>query len=63
MTYQEASYYKDEDADSTEYSGEYRNWLKRNSNLDAIKNEGEILAPAITKYQGRFNDWAGQYLG
>jgi hypothetical protein len=63
MTYQEASYYKDEDADSTGYSGEYRNWLKRNFNLDAIKDEAEILAPATTKYQGRFNDWAGQYLG
>jgi hypothetical protein len=62
MTYREASYYKDEDADSTEYSGEYRNWLKKHFNLDAIKDEDEVLAPAIAKFQGRFDDWLALYL-
>lgn len=63
MTYRNASYYKDEDDESTEYSGEYRNWLKKHFNLDAIDDEDIVLAPAIAKYQGRFNDWIGQYLG
>lgn len=63
MTYRNASYYKDEDDESTEYSGEYRNWLKKHFNLDAIDDEDIVLAPAIAKYQGRFNDWIGQYMG
>jgi hypothetical protein len=63
MTYREASYYKDEDDEGTGYSGEYRNWLKKHFNLDAIDKEDTILAPAIEKYQGRFDDWLGQYLG
>ncbi|HUP13236.1 MAG TPA: hypothetical protein VM187_13510 [Niastella sp.] len=63
MTYQEVSYYKDEDDDRTEYSGEYRNWLKKHFNLDAIDDENEILAPAIEKYQSRFHSWLALYLG
>ncbi len=61
MTYRDASYYKDEDDGSTEYSAEYRNWLKKHFNLDAVNDEDIILAPAIEKYQPRFNDWVGQF--
>lgn len=63
MTYRNASYYKNEDGESTEYPGEYRNWLKKHFNLDAIDEEDIVLAPAIAKYQGRLDDWMGQYLG
>jgi hypothetical protein len=63
MTYQEASYYKGEDDDATEYSGEYRNWLKKHFDLDAIEEESTILAPAREKYQARFDEWKSRYFG
>jgi len=62
MTYEEVSFYRDPEEDSTEFSEAYITWLKKTLNLDAIEEASDVIEPAQEKFQVVFDSWKNNYL-
>ncbi len=63
MTYQSASFYKDEEAEPSDYADDYRNWLQKHFNLAPITDGEEVISPAQEKYKAAFDAWKEPFFG